>query len=141
MDYLNTIAIVLVLIAIAIGLWAMNVQRARLDAARAELDRWHIYWQESRRWLAEFPDVADALEHLYANATGAGGTDIVRTREAMRKRRDGAAPPVPTGLSAKADVMSADEFDMRCRQNSAECCDCEPVPQLRWDGLGGIGGA
>lgn len=56
-----------------------------------ELHRWRTYWEESRRWLAEFPDAANALEHLKAQSTGAGGVDIMRTREAMRTRRDGRA--------------------------------------------------
>ncbi len=89
MDYIYGI------IGLAIGWFVLNPLVKRLRAqlqqrARdiAELYRWRVYWEESRRWLAEFPDVADALEHLKAKAEGAGGTDISNTRDAMRKRRD-----------------------------------------------------
>ena len=63
--------------------------RCRLEQDRAndELHRWRVGHSEAERWLAEFQDVAMALEHLKAKAEGTGGTDISRTRDAMRKRR------------------------------------------------------
>lgn len=81
-----TIAILLFFVAVLTIVHVRGIKRAIV--VRDELHRWHSYWEQSRRWLAEFPDAADALEHLKASATGAGGTDISRTREAMRTRRD-----------------------------------------------------
>ncbi len=66
------------------------IRRVRVLQVMAldERDRWRVYCGEAERWFAEFPDVVDALAHLKAKATGAGGTDIMRTRDAMRSRRD-----------------------------------------------------
>jgi len=72
-----------------------------------ELNRWRSGWSNTDRWLAEFPDAADALAHLKANAIGAGGTDIICTRAAMRERRDMAKPVVPTPARRRADVLTA----------------------------------
>ncbi len=38
-----------------------------------ELDRWRVEYEILSRWLAEFPDVATALDHLQKGAVGAGG--------------------------------------------------------------------
>lgn len=64
----------------------LSVSRER-EELRAELNRWRVGWQEARRWLAEFPEVSTALEHLKDDAEGTGGADISSTREAMRQRR------------------------------------------------------
>lgn len=77
------------LITYAIVMTVLSFRRAALHIKRSdELHRWHSYWEQSRRWLAEFPDAADALEHLKASAIGAEVSDIRDVREAMRTRRD-----------------------------------------------------
>lgn len=81
-----TIAILMLFAVVLTIVHVRSIKRAIVE--RDELHRWHSYWEQTRRWLAEFPDAADALEHLKANVTGDGGTDIQRTREAMRTRRD-----------------------------------------------------
>ena len=58
------------------------------DLSEDRLARWRSAWEEHRRWLSEFPDVATALDHMQARAEGHGGTDISRTRDEMRQRRD-----------------------------------------------------
>lgn len=54
-----------------------------------ELDRWRLSWWEARRWFAEFPDAADALDHMEAEAKGEECDFIDRVRDRMRRRRDG----------------------------------------------------
>ncbi|MEO8806408.1 MAG: hypothetical protein ABI433_10010 [Burkholderiaceae bacterium] len=69
-----------------------------------ELERRQVLAQQYMRWLAEFPDVAMALENLEAEAMGRGVSlswppsaegpwDISRLREVMRARRQPAAKP------------------------------------------------
>ena len=82
------------------------------DKAGAELERWRVGHSEAERWLAEFPDVAAALAHLKAKADGSGGTDISRTREEMRRRRDWStrfAQPDPHAFTP-AERLVADDF-------------------------------
>ena len=56
----------------------------------AELSRWNVQWNEHRRWLAEFPDAAIALDHLKEEVTGdyqCTIRDLRDLRDAMRVRR------------------------------------------------------
>ena len=53
----------------------------------AELSRWSVQWNEHRRWLAEFPDAAIALDHLKEEVTGDYQCTIRDLRDAMRVRR------------------------------------------------------
>ena len=56
----------------------------------AELSRWNVQWNEHRRWLAEFPDAAIALDHLKEEVTGdyqCTTCDLRDLRDAMRVRR------------------------------------------------------
>lgn len=52
-----------------------------------ELERWRLHWWETRRWLSEFPDSADALDYLRNSVKGVREFDVARLRENMRKRR------------------------------------------------------
>lgn len=36
----------------------------------AELERWRVEWQSYRRWLSEFPDVAETLDNMKAEVDG-----------------------------------------------------------------------
>lgn len=53
----------------------------------AELDRWRIQWEEHRRWLAEFPEVAMALDHLRDTAEDKASTPIFVLRGEMREAK------------------------------------------------------
>lgn len=53
-----------------------------------ELERWRVMAEEQRRWLAEFPDVAVALDNLIADSKGLEGRSIHVVREEMRRQRD-----------------------------------------------------
>ena len=61
----------------------------RLIAGREmdELDRWRVRWHETRRWLAEFPDAASALDHLLQQVDGVHMLDIRILRDNMRERQ------------------------------------------------------
>ena len=82
---------ILVAVAHLVGLvvafsWMRRAAKHR-QAMEDKLERWNTGWQEQRRWLAEFPDVVAALNHLKAHVDGrVGGADIYRTREQMRAR-------------------------------------------------------
>lgn len=52
----------------------------------AELSRWNVQWNEHRRWLAEFPDAAMALDHLKEEVTGDYQCTLRCLRDAMRAR-------------------------------------------------------
>lgn len=58
----------------------------RLVARREleELDRWRLECVEARRWFAEFPEVAHALDYLAGFAKGTHGGRIDQAREKMR---------------------------------------------------------
>lgn len=88
MEPLHILAVLCMLVFMALGVRAWFAERAVIRRELDELHRWRSGWSEAERWLAEFPDSAAALEHLKARAIGAGGTDIVATRDAMRERRD-----------------------------------------------------
>ena len=51
----------------------------------SELERWRVQWQESRRWMAEFPDVATALDHMRAEVAGEAVSSIRAVRDSIRK--------------------------------------------------------
>lgn len=51
-----------------------------------ELDRWRVQWEVHRRWLAEFRDAADALDHLRQEVSGDYQRPIVAIRNGMRER-------------------------------------------------------
>ena len=53
----------------------------------AELERWRVQWHDTRRWLAEFRDAADALDHLRHEVKGVRLFDIQRLRDNMRARK------------------------------------------------------
>lgn len=74
-------------LALIVGAWSY-IGWIRCQKAEREVERWRVYWHESRRWLAEFPDVADALDHLKAEADGADSSNIINLRDRMRRRRD-----------------------------------------------------
>lgn len=61
----------------------------RLVARREleELDRWRVECVEARRWFAEFPEVAHALDYLAGFAKGTHGGRIDQAREKMRSMR------------------------------------------------------
>ena len=89
----NYLAVALIVVGvISILMDKRRIQKER-DQAQAELARWRYAWSETDRWLAEFPDVECALFHLKSTAEGDGGTNITKTRETMRLRRDGKVQP------------------------------------------------
>lgn len=51
-----------------------------------ELDRWRVQWEVHRRWLAEFPDAAHALDHMRQEVSGDYQRPIVALRDDMRER-------------------------------------------------------
>lgn len=81
--------IIVVLALAVVGMWC-NARHAQRELRRSleRLERWRASWDETRRFLNEFPDVATALEHLRSTAEGHVGTPpVCRTREVMRNRR------------------------------------------------------
>ncbi|MBR8248678.1 hypothetical protein [Burkholderia cenocepacia] len=66
----------------------------RLVARREleELDRWRVECVEARRWFAEFPEVAHALDYLAGFAKGVHGGRIDQARERMRNMRAISSP-------------------------------------------------
>jgi hypothetical protein len=62
----------------------------------AELERWRVECNQMRRWLAEFPDVCDALDHLSRTARGYENPEFITVlRDYMRCRRDAKPLTVP----------------------------------------------
>lgn len=51
----------------------------------AELERWHIQWDQHRRWLAEFPNVVAALDNLKEEAAARDPLPIGILRDRMRR--------------------------------------------------------
>lgn len=49
-----------------------------------ELERWRAQWHEHRRWFAEFPVTAVALDHLKADVDGEPVTKIHALRDDCR---------------------------------------------------------
>lgn len=74
---------------VAYFLQTLVIERLRRIADRE--DRWDLNWHEARRWLAEFPDAADALDHVRREVDGVRPFDIQILRDNMRARRDEAA--------------------------------------------------
>lgn len=64
----------------------LRFERRKHRETLDRLESWRRAWDNTDRWLAEFPDVEAALAHLKASAEGHGGTNIMQTREAMRAR-------------------------------------------------------
>lgn len=64
--------------------WLRNrAERRRRELA--ELDRWRAHWSECRRWFAEFPEVALALDYLEQSATDRSTDFIHHVRTEMRR--------------------------------------------------------
>lgn len=97
------------------------LRRRRAGSARdfAELERWRTQWHEYRRWLAEFPEVAMALDNLRAEVLGKESLDACHPpgdegpwtvdglRYKMRERRK----PLPiTAATTRAALKAATEF-------------------------------
>jgi hypothetical protein len=61
----------------------------------AELEQWRIQWHEHRRWFAEFPEAAAALDHMKANVNGEPVTNIHVVRDSCREY----APQAPAPLT------------------------------------------
>lgn len=65
--------------------------RALCEILRPLADRdeaWWVNWNQARRWLAEFPDAADALDYVRREVDGVPHLDLQRLRDNMRARRD-----------------------------------------------------
>lgn len=77
--------IVMLLFLLGACYWINSLQQ-RLQKANEELCYWHEGHNEARRWLAEFEDAADALDHVKAWSEGKPG-EIVELRADMRARR------------------------------------------------------
>lgn len=130
MDTYSAALLIAVLICFIIYATVMIDRNKEHQAALAELERWRVGWSEADRWLAEFPDVAAAFAHLKAKADGTGGTDIVRTREAMRRRRD--QPHKRPGLTAQAAAAREEEFRVQYQHMGAECDGGDdPAPRVQ----------
>lgn len=112
-----------------------------------ELHRWRVNAEEARRWLAEFPDVAIALDHVQRCAAGVENPEFIAdVRERMRvryqRRMEFLAPAyvpyvdVPSpAASACVAARTEDEFRVAYQHLSAECCsDDTPSKPSRWDG-------
>lgn len=82
-------------------MWKWLVWRVKWLVAKDEMEeltRWRVQWQEYRRWLAEFEEVAKALDNMRAEVKGEqlnachppsdnGPWTLPVLREAMRKNR------------------------------------------------------
>ncbi|KVL59268.1 hypothetical protein WT01_15685 [Burkholderia cepacia] len=101
----------------------------RLVARREleELDRWRVECVEARRWFAEFPEVAHALDYLSGFAKGTHGGRIDQARERMRNIRAFVEPiRVPP---EHADPAWIDHFAAEWRAASHEWAQpCRWVP-------------
>jgi hypothetical protein len=53
----------------------------------AELERRRVAWTESRRWLAEFDDIAIVLDHLEAEGIGNNTEKLSDLRDRIRTLR------------------------------------------------------
>ena len=117
-------------LVVALG-WLVRVGRARdrMIAEIEELYRWRTGWEQARRWMDEFGEVAIALDHLQGFAYGREGVDIVRTREKMRAHSYFVSPRSwvvlnETGpVTAQAAAAREKEFRVDYKHLSAECSD------------------
>jgi hypothetical protein len=75
-----------------------QIARAVAGAELAELERWRVEWSETRRWLAEFNDAADALDHLDRIAKGRHHDGLIALRDRLRRRRDAKPGSFSTSL-------------------------------------------
>lgn len=83
-----------------------------------ELERWRVEAQQVRRWMAEFPDVCTALDHLECFAYGHPYRGLTEVREGMRNRRNaGLGPFTAAALTAPRTMTPAelDEFAQKWR--------------------------
>lgn len=102
-----------------------------------ELERWRVETQQVRRWMAEFPDVCTALDHLERFAMGRPYRGLMEVREGMRNRRD-AAP-----FLVNVPPADVDEFKRQWRDayaaapmvslRSASLADLEAAAATDWD--------
>lgn len=65
--------------------YALRCYEALKPLAERE-EAWGTYWLEARRWLGEFPDARDALDHLRLSVDGKNHLSIQRLRDNMRAR-------------------------------------------------------
>lgn len=77
----------------------------------AELERWRVESKQVRRWMAEFPDVCTALDHVERFATGLPYRGLSEVREAMRNRRD--AHPALFELTLRRDLSPNDVAEFK----------------------------
>lgn len=103
--YFQIVALVIPLIP-AVAFFIVVRQR---DKAKYELTRWQMYCTETRRWLSELPDAADALDNLkeLAEEENTGievGFKVSRLLNRMRRRRDATVPET----SKPADFNSSE---------------------------------
>lgn len=98
---------------------ALRRRRVGLAQDLAELDRWRTQWQEYRRWLAEFREVAMALDNLRAevlgkeslNACHPPGDEGPWTVDGLRYRMRERRKPLPiTAATTRAALKAAAEF-------------------------------
>jgi hypothetical protein len=67
---------------------ALHVHRASVQKKLDELERWRWASQQAERWMAAYPDIAKALDHVRGTATGEEGyNDIGRVRDEIRAMR------------------------------------------------------
>lgn len=71
----------------------------------AELERWRVESRQVRRWMAEFPDVCTAIDHIEAFASGRHYCGLSEVREGMRNR---AAWTGPLTLTLRHDLTPGD---------------------------------
>jgi hypothetical protein len=80
----------------------------------AELERWRVECDQLLRWLAEFRDVCDALDHLGRTARGYENPEFITVlRDHMRRRRD--APREVTIPPINMTPKAVDEFTRQWR--------------------------
>lgn len=123
-------------------------------AEMAELERWRVRCEEASRWLAEFHDAADVLDHLAAWASpDRERVDVSTLREVMRIRRaaseraaraaaTSAPPPVPQNPAVIAALEELGcHIERRIVQPRAERRrrDDPPADGVRYQFLGVCG--
>ena len=90
-------------LALIVGAWSY-IGWIRCQKAERELNRWRVYWHDTRRRVSEFSDVADALDYLKAEADGTEASTFSYLRDRMRRRRDATVPET----SKPADFSSSE---------------------------------
>jgi hypothetical protein len=101
----------------------------------AELSRWRLESKEMRRWMAEFPDVCTALDHIERFATGLTYRGLTEVREAMRNRRD--AHPALFELTLSRDLTPGEVDEFKHLWRGATNLRTAPLAELEsatdWD--------